>query len=56
MRFLILAIDHGWQYVLYRLETPEIAAAKTRLKTVLTQEIADPRESLTLAASRSPRE
>ena len=41
MRFFILAIDHGWQYMPYDLETPEIAAAKTRLETVLTQEIAD---------------
>jgi hypothetical protein len=46
MRFLILAIDHGWQYVPYDLETPEIAAAKTRLETVLTQEIGGRRVDL----------
>lgn len=46
MRFLILAIGHGWQYVPYDPETPEIAAAKTRLETVLTQEIAARRVDL----------
>src|SRR5712691_3370484 len=41
MRFLIIAIDHGWQSVPHGPETPESTADKTRLETVLTQTIAD---------------
>lgn len=41
MKFLIIAIDHGWQSVPHGPETPESTAAKTRLETVLTQTIAD---------------
>ncbi len=37
MKFLILAIDHGWQLVPYGLETPESTAAKTLFEKVLTQ-------------------
>jgi hypothetical protein len=41
MKFLITAIDHGWQVVPRGLETPEITAAKTRFERVLVQIITD---------------
>ncbi len=41
MKFLILAIDHGWQLVPHGLETPESTAAKTRFEKVLTQTITE---------------
>jgi hypothetical protein len=37
VRFLILAIDHGWQLEPYDVETPEITAQKTQLRTLLVQ-------------------
>ncbi len=46
MRFLILAIDHGWQYVPYDRETPDIEAAKRQLEIILTQVIANRRVNL----------
>lgn len=41
MKFLVFAIDHGWQSVPYGLETPESTAAKTRFEKILTQTIPD---------------
>jgi hypothetical protein len=41
MKFLIVAIDHGWQYVPYGDETPESAALKTKYQTLLTKAVAD---------------
>src|SRR6266481_6919210 len=41
MKFLILAIDHGWQLVPYGHETPESTAAKTLFEKVFTQTITD---------------
>src|SRR5258708_19480770 len=41
MKFLILAIDHGWQLVPYGHETAESTAAKTLFEKVFTQTITD---------------